>query len=112
MKYCYGTPDKEYYYAEDLTAAYEEICADHSDLDNVNGLIIVEMAEGKKSGVRFCQEELFFEPDCGNFCVAYRPVNGKSGICKSLHWGLYETGATWEIIGEYEYKKLTGRRKK
>jgi hypothetical protein len=112
MKYYYGPPDKEYYYAEDLTASYEEICADRSDLDSVIGFIIVEMAEGKKSGCRFCQKEIDFDPECGNCCPGYDPRNGKSGICKSLHWGLYETGATWEIIGEYEYKKLTGRRKK
>jgi hypothetical protein len=112
MRYLYGLPDQETYSAEDLASAYEEIIADCSDLENVNGLIIVEVSGTKKSGARYCsigEEGEIFEPECGRYCEWYQPRNGKNGICKSLRWSLLPTGATWEITGEWEYTKLTER---
>lgn len=111
MKYLYGLPDQETYSAEDLDSAYEEIICYYDDVKKVQGLIIAEMVETKKSQVRYCPEWEDYEPECGRDCESYQPVNGKSGICKKLRWSLLLTGATWEIIGEWEYKKLTGRNK-
>lgn len=111
-KYFYGLPDQEFYNAEDIDSAYEDIAAYYRQLKLPIGLIIVEMVESKKSDVRFCPQlgDFGFEPECSSIiCDQYSPRNGKNGICKHLRWSLWPTGAKWEIIGEQKYKKLSGR---
>ena len=113
--YFYGVEDAEYYSCDDIDSAYEEI-RDYNcmgDEKETIGMIIVEMVHSR-NGERWCNvEQLFTESEyCGQFECGdkYKPRNGKNGICKHLTYGLVPTGRKWEITGDYEYKKLSGRK--
>jgi hypothetical protein len=112
--YYYGIGNEEYYCNTDIDSAYEEIrdylC--YGDKLACVGIEISEMVKSIKSGVRWCNKIEEFEPECGYCCGCdeYKPRNGKNGICKHLSWGLVETGARWIITGDYEYKKISGRK--
>jgi len=113
-KYFYGVEDCEYYSATDLDAAYEEIRDYDFDGYFPLGVIIIEMVKSR-GGERWCNEEQTFTESgyCGQFECGekYKPRNGKNGICKHLTYGLMATGRKWIITGEYEYKKISSRRK-
>lgn len=118
-KYYYGLKDGRKHFpkgreiCEDINHVYEGLkygYIDKQDIIDANR-IIVEMVASKKSGYRWCLYYNDFPDECGNHCKDYTPINGKNGICKYFTWGLIETGAKWLVIGEYKYKKLSGRRK-
>ena len=114
MKY-YGILDSEYYGAETLEESFEDIkeCCeagcfgDYTDGDYI-GIIIEEMKPSLHQP-RYCIEKnVFIESDgwCGKFCNRYKPNNGKSGICKYNKCSLASTGRQWEIIGDYEFRRI------
>jgi hypothetical protein len=116
-RYYYGMKDQEYYTADDIDDAFEEIKSYEYD-DDLELLInseveIVEMVVSKRSGERWCIQIGEFTDECGRICCdEYMPRNGKNGICKHLSWGLIETGRKWLITGDYSYKKISKKRSK
>lgn len=104
-RYFYGLEGEELYTATDIDSAYEEI----KDDDDAIGKEIIELSPSRKGG-RVCTEygEVIADPDCP--CSIYKPRNGKKGICVYLQYGLKATGARWKITGDYQYKKLSGRK--
>lgn len=106
-RYFYGLAGEELYTATDIDSAYEEI-RDAND-DDAIGKEIIELSPSKKMG-RVCVIDACCEPDPECVCRNYKPRNGKKGICMYLQYGLKPTGAKWKITGDYQYKKLSGRK--
>lgn len=112
--YFYGLEDQEEYYNTDIDSVYEELKDYHlgGDSSEYIGIEIIELVKSKKSGIRWCVEyKVFIEGGC-KYCDQYNPRNGKNGICKNLSWSLIDTGRRWKITGEYQYKKISGRKLK
>ena len=100
---------QEKYYHKDIEDCLIELLELAHEENPTFGIVEMEISES--SGFTYCQEYEFFDPDeCGLFsCDEYYPKNGVKGACKTLSYGLIETGATWEYK-DGKLKKLTGRK--
>ena len=111
----YGVLDSEYYVSETLEEAFEDIkdCYEAGfwgyPVDGgYIGMIIEEMKPFIRQS-RYCIEKnVFIESDgsCGKFCDRYIPNNGKSDTCKYSKCSLVPTGRKWEIVGDYEFRRI------
>lgn len=82
----------KFYFQKHAERCYE--LSHHYDYMEENGLKELEVFEAKilrGGGYFFCK--YFYEcgesGECGKICEAYKPRNGKNGICK-YHRNLYE----------------------
>ena len=107
-EYYYGEIDQEKYYHQDIEECLSELLElAHEENPTFK---LIEFKSAKSSGFTYCQEYELFDPDeCEFDCDEYYPKNGVKGACKTLSYGLIETGATWEYK-DGKLKKLTGRK--
>jgi hypothetical protein len=108
-RYFYGEPGQEVYMCDDPEEAAENIRDQMEEGDKPE---LIELTPSRWAGTCCVIEEGYFDPYCGRYeCDNYEPMNGVSGRCKNLQYGLKETGRKWIVNFNETITKISGRKK-